>query len=54
MPNYESRVFQGFIFGPLMFMTLREKYPNAEFFGLSIFLYSFQIQENTDQRKLRI
>ena len=54
MPNYESRVFQGFIFGPLMFMKLREKYPNAEFFRLRIFLYLFQIQENTDQKKLRI
>ena len=34
--------------------TLRENCPNTEFFLVCIFLYSVQIQENTDQEKLRI
>ena len=34
--------------------SLREKCPNTEFFLVSIFLYSVRIQENTDQKKLRI
>ena len=34
--------------------TLREKRPNREFFLVRIFLYSVQIQENTDQKKLSI
>ena len=34
--------------------SLREKCPNTEFFLVRIFLYSVQIQENTDQDKLRI
>ena len=34
--------------------SLREKYPNTEFFLVSIFLYSVRKQENTDQKKLRI
>ena len=33
--------------------TLREKCPNTEFL-VRIFLYSVQIQENTDQTKLSI
>ena len=33
---------------------LREKCPNREFFLTRIFLYSVRIQENTDQKKLRI
>ena len=36
------------------FATLPEKCPNTEFFLVCIFLYSVQIQENTDQKKLRI
>ena len=35
-------------------MTLREKCPNTDFFLVRIFLYSVQIQENADQKKLRI
>ena len=34
--------------------SLREKCPNTEFLLVSIFLYSVRIQENTDQKKLRI
>ena len=33
---------------------LREKCPNTEFFLVRNFLYSDRIQENTDQKKLRI
>ena len=32
--------------------SLREKYPNTEFFLVRIFLYSVQIQENSDEKKL--
>ena len=32
----------------------REKCPNTEFFQVCIFPYSDSIQENTDQKKLRI
>ena len=35
-------------------LTLREKCPNAEFFLILFLLYSDWIQENTDQKKLRI
>ena len=37
-------------------LTLREKFPNTEFFLVLIFLYSYsvRIQENADQKKLRI
>ena len=35
-------------------ILLREKCPNAEFFLVPICLYSVQIQENTDQKKLII
>ena len=34
--------------------SLREKCPNTELFLVRIFLYSDWIQENTDQKKLRI
>ena len=34
--------------------TLREKYPNTDFFLVHILLYSDWIQENTDQKKIRI
>ena len=34
--------------------SLREKCPNTEFFMVPIFLYLVRIQENTDQKKLRI
>ena len=34
--------------------ALREKYPNTVFFLFHIFLYSVRIQENMDQKKLRI
>ena len=34
--------------------SLREKRPNAEVFLIGIFLYSIRIQENTDQKELRI
>ena len=34
--------------------TLREKCPNTEFFLARIFLYSVRIQENKDQKKIRI
>ena len=37
-----------------LFLSLREKCPNTEFFMVRIFLYSDWIQENTDQKKLRI
>ena len=33
---------------------MREKSPNTQFFLVGIFLYSDWIQENTDQKKLRI
>ena len=35
-------------------LTMHEKCPNTEFFLVCIFLYSDWIQENTDQRKLRL
>ena len=35
-------------------VSLREKCPNTGFFLVRIFLYSVQIQENTDQKELRI
>ena len=35
-------------------LKLREKCANTEFFLVRIFLYSVQIQENTDQNKIRI
>ena len=31
-------------------LSLREKYPNTEFFLVCIFLYSVRILENTDQK----
>ena len=34
--------------------ALRERCPNTEFFLVRIFLYLFWMQENTDQKKLRI
>ena len=34
--------------------TLRGKCPNTEFFLVRIFLHSVRIQENTDQKQLRI
>ena len=34
--------------------SLREKCPNTELFLVRIFLYSVGIQENTDQKQLRI
>ena len=34
--------------------TLHENCPKTEFFLVRIFLYSVRIQENTDQKKLRI
>ena len=34
--------------------SLREKFPNTEFLLVHIFLYLDWIQENTDQKKLRI
>ena len=34
--------------------TLHEKCPNTELLLIRIFLYSVQIQENTDQKLLRI
>ena len=36
------------------YLILREKCPNTQFFLVRIFLYSVRIQENTDQKKLRI
>ena len=38
----------------LLLHTLREKWPNTEFFLVRIFLYSVRIQGNTDQKKLHI
>ena len=38
----------------LSIQTLHEKYPNTEFFLVCIFLCLDWIQENTDQKKLRI
>ena len=35
-------------------LTLREKFLNTEFFLVRIFLYSVRMQENTDQKKIRI
>ena len=37
-----------------LFLSLREKCPNTEFFMVRIFLYSNWIQENTGQKKPRI
>ena len=34
--------------------TLTQKCPNTEFFLVRIFMYSVRVQENTDQRKVRI
>ena len=36
------------------FTSMREKCPNTEFVLVHIFLYSVQIQEKMDQKKLRI
>ena len=36
------------------YKSLLENYPSTEFFLVRIFLYSVRIQENTDQKKLRI
>ena len=44
----------GKYFTRFSYFPLREKCPNTEFFLVSIFLYSIRIQENTDQKKLRI
>ena len=33
-----------------LWVTLREKWPDTELFLVRIFLYSVQIQENTDQK----
>ena len=38
----------------IMVYTLREKFPNTEFFLVRIFLYSVRVQEITDLKKLRI
>ena len=38
----------------LIWLPLGEKFPYTEFFPIHIFLYSDWIQENTDQKKLRI
>ena len=38
----------------IMKLALREKSPNTEFFLVRIFLYLDWIQENVDQKKLRI
>ena len=38
----------------LVQQTLREKCPNAEFFLIRIFLYLVEVQEKTDEKKLRI
>ena len=38
----------------LLYLLLSENCPNTEFFLTRIFLYSVPIQENTDQKKLRI
>ena len=38
----------------ILFVTLREKCPNTEFFQVRIFLHSVRIQENTEQKNLRI
>ena len=35
-------------------LALIEKSPNTDFFLVRIFLYSVQIQENTNQKKLHI
>ena len=35
-------------------LTMREKCTNTEFFLVRIFLYLVRLQENTDQKKLRI
>ena len=45
---------QPFIVMNFVNYALREKCPNTEFFLVRIFLYSVQIQENTDQEKLHI
>ena len=37
-----------------LMISLREKCPNTEFFLVLTFLYSVRIQENTDQKNLRI
>ena len=39
---------------PCVINSLREKCPKMEIFLFHIFLYSFRIQENIDQKKLRI
>ena len=38
----------------IVLVSLREKCPNTEFFLVRIFLYSGWIQENKDQKKLRL
>ena len=38
----------------LTYEVMHEKCPNTQFFPVRIFLYSVRIQENMDQKKLRI
>ena len=44
----------GVVKGKLWCLTLREKSLSREFFLVRIFLYLDWMQENTDQKKLRI
>ena len=60
----KMKIYNFAIFFALPWWTLREKCPNTEFFPVRSFLYlywirskspySVQIQENKDQKKLRI
>ena len=45
---------QPFIIMNFVNYALREKCPNTEFFLVRIFLYSVQIQENTEQKNICI
>ena len=50
-----SQVMTGFVIIPEYYtFSVREKCPHTEFFLVPIFLYSVRIQENTNQKKLRI
>ena len=53
LKNFLTTLIRIFPF-PWLAHLLSEKCPNTEFFVFRIFLYSEWIQENTEQRKLRI
>ena len=54
MKKENAKMLKKRVLGPPPAKTVREKCPNTEFLLVRTFLCSVQIQENTDQKKLRI